>query len=545
VRTRRLTITEMDAEQDLDTVQPNEGEGAASQDEAPLVDGPVEGARSAAPTQAKDDAAFRVGADFAGGEVAGGLSLGPLEAQYEELFAEVLEDGVITSEERARLEKAADNLGLDPQRLLRLEQAMVASYETRHRVRVVERYEDAPASLSPIALDRPSDAGTTVLLKRIEQLEQRIAELEAELRDARAHINVEVDLGDLESAPVQAVADDPDDLWRRIRRDPTAPEAHEALYRLFKARGDQDRQWCLAQALVALGAADSGVRALFEEHAARSLMQPRASVSQAAWTDLLLHPEQEVLTGQIFAVIAPAVLIGRVTTLRRDRTLHRPDPQARQDPAKTTLTAVRAVAWASALLGLAAPPLYLEKDRAVGYEHIPGVPPITAVGKQVLSGCSQLELAFRAGRHMTMYRADHFVKTLFSSVADLEDLFLAALVIGSPTLPIAADMKARVHPVAKAIEPLLEPQHVDALRGHFLRFVEEGGRTNLQRWSAGVDKTAARAGFVLANDLGTALSVLEAEEGRLGELGKDVLVFATSERYFKLRRQLGISLTTT
>src|SRR4051812_26900210 len=78
---------------------------------------------------------------------AGGLALGPLEAQYEELFAEMLEDGIITSEERERLEKAADNLGLDRRRLLRLEQAMVASYETKNRVRVIEHFEEPAASL--------------------------------------------------------------------------------------------------------------------------------------------------------------------------------------------------------------------------------------------------------------------------------------------------------------------------------------------------------------------------------------------------------------
>ena len=46
---------------------------------------------------------------------------------------------------------------------------------------------------------------------------------------------------------------------------------------------------------------------------------------------------------------------------------------------------------------------------------------------------------------------------------------------------------------------------------------------------------------MLANDLETALGVLEAEEGRLGELAKDLLVFAASERYTGLRRQLGIA----
>jgi hypothetical protein len=160
----------------------------------------------------------------------------------------------------------------------------------------------------------------------------------------------------------------------------------------------------------------------------------------------------------------------------------------------------------------------------------------------VLSGKTQLEHAFLVGRHLAFYRAEHYIKTLFNAVQDLEDLFLAALTIGSPGLPIADDMKRRVQPIADAIAPLLEPAQIDNLRGCFLRFVEEGGRTNLLRWSTAVDKTACRAGFVLSNDLVTAAGALEAEQGKLGESAKDLICFATSDRYFKLRRQLGIAL---
>ena len=53
---------------------------------------------------------------------------------------------------------------------------------------------------------------------------------------------------------------------------------------------------------------------------------------------------------------------------------------------------------------------------------------------------------------------------------------------------------------------------------------------------------ACRAGFVLSNDIATSLSVIAQEEGPNGELGKDLLGFAASERYFKLRRQLGIAI---
>jgi hypothetical protein len=484
---------------------------------------------------------FEHGAGFVAGEVSGGFGLGPLEAQYEELFAEALADGVITPDERTRLEKAADNLGLDPQRLLRLEQAMVLSYQTRHRVQIVEHYEDAAPSLAPLRVHADGDAGRSLLLKRIEHLEARVKELESELRRAHASINVEVDLSEVESA-AQDASEDVDAIWRRVRRDPKNVEGYRALSRVYAARKEQDRRFCVAQVLCALSAANPEERALVQQFQSQGLIAPRSSITPSAWVDLLFHPEEEVLTGQIFSLIAPAVLVGRVTALRRDKKLHRPVPTAKQDPAKATITAVRALPWAAAILGLAVPPIYVEKERDAGFELMPGVPPFTVIGKQALLGRTQLEYAFLAGRHLSWYRQEHFLKTLFSGVPDLEDLFLAALTIGNPGLPIAEDMKRRVTPIAHAIQPLLEAPHVDALRGCFLRFVEEGGRTNLQRWSSAAEKTACRAGFVLSNDIGSALRVLSAEEGPDGELGKDLLSFAASESYFKLRRQLGIAI---
>jgi hypothetical protein len=488
------------------------------------------------------EAGFEHTQGFVAGEISGMLGLGPLEIEYEELFAEALADGVITAEERARLERAADNMGLDRTRLIRLEQAMMASYQSRHKVEIIEHYEESAQSISPLRVAADGDAGRTLLLKRIEQLEARVLELTAELRSARSAVNVEVDLTDVENAAASA-SEDPDEVWRRVRRDPTSADALQHLFRIYDARSNRDAAFCVSQALMLIGAANPEQRALFETHRSQTLISPRHSVSAAAWHDLLFHPEEEVLTGQIFATIVPAVLVGRVTSLRRENKLHLPRPEAKQDPTKATLTAVRALPWAAATLGIQAPPVFLEKERDVGFQHIPAVPPVTVVGRAVLSGKTQLEHAFLAGRHLSFYRAEHYIKTLFHAVQDLEDLFLAALTIGSPGLPIAEDMKRRVQPIADAIAPMLEPAQFDTLRGCFLRFVEEGGRTNLLRWSTAVDKTACRAGLVLANDLLTCVRVLDPEPGKFGELSKDLICFVTSDRYLKLRRQLGVSLS--
>jgi hypothetical protein len=487
------------------------------------------------------EAGFEHTQGFVPGEVSGMLGLGPLEIEYEELFAEAMADGVITTEERARLERAADNLGLDRTRLVRLEQAMLAAYKARHKVEIIEHYEESAQSIAPLRVSADGDAGRALLLKRIEQLETRVRELESELRRAQAAVNVEVDLTEVESAAATA-SEDPDEVWRHVRRDPLNQDALRSLYRIYQARGDRDSAFCVAQALVLLGGANAAERALFETHRCQTLITPRNSVSASAWHDLLFHPEQEVLTGQIFATIVPAVLVGRVSALRRDKKLVLPAPETKQDPSKATLTAVRALPWAAATLGIQSPPVFLDKERDVGYAHVPAVPPVTVVGRSVLSGKTQLEHAFLVGRHLAAYRAEHYIKTLFHAVQDLEDLFLAALTIGSPGLPIAEDMKRRVQPIADAIAPMLEPGQLDTLRGCFLRFVEEGGRTNLLRWSTAVDKTACRAGLLLANDLLTCARLLEPEPGKFGDLTKDLICFATSDRYFKLRRQLGITL---
>jgi hypothetical protein len=490
--------------------------------------------------ESQEEAGFRHSAEFVPGEMSGALGLGPLETQYEELFAEALSDGIITEQERQRLEKAADNLGLDRARLTRLEQAMVAAYQAHHQVAVVDEGE-AYASLSPLRVDAAGDPGRALLLKRIEELEGRVRELEAELSKARTAVNVEVDLAEVESA-AELATEDPEAIWRRVRRDPTHAEGLHQLYGVHRARGDLDAAFCVAEALSFLGVADADQRELFEAHRTQTLIAPRAGLSPNAWYDLLIHPEQELLTSQIFAVIAPAALIGRVTALRRDGQLYVPPPGSRQDLATTTLTAVRAVGWGAAILGVPVPGVYVDRDRDAAYEHVAQVPPLTVLGRRALSGPDQLEHAFHVGRHLAFYRGEHFIKTMFSAVTHLEDLFLAALAIASPALSITDNVKQRVRPIAEAIQPLLEPVQLDSLRGLFLRFAEEGGRTNLLRYSAAVDKTACRAGLLLAADLHAAARVLEKEEGRHGELVKDLIIFSTSTRYTRLRRQLGVAL---
>ncbi|HMI85523.1 MAG TPA: hypothetical protein VK550_15610, partial [Polyangiaceae bacterium] len=454
-----------------------------------------------------------------------------------------IEDGVITLEERARLDKAADAMGLDRQRLRKLEEALQAAYEARHNVRIRDMADEEPAPASIMLQPEMAHHPRVVALEtKIAQLTARVAELERELETAREREAVEVDLSDMPAHASPAAEELPEELARRVRSDPRDVSSLRALFRAHTRAGEIDRRWLLASALTYLGSANDDEKAAYQQYRSEGLIKPASALGEQGWK-LLFHPEEEVLTGQIFAVITPAVLLGRVSALRRDKALIKLDPARKQDPKVSTLQAVRCFAWAAAILGMGTPPLYADPEFAGSVEMVPGLPPATRLGKKALSGRSPFELAFLGGRHLCWYREEHFVRLLVPSAADLEDLFLAALSIANAGIPLSSEIKQRVTPIAKAIEPVLEPAAVDRVRGHFLRFLEDGGRTNLHRWATAAEKTSARAGLLLCNDLRAAHTVFELEDPRTVDAKmEDLLVFVTSDRYANIRKQIGLAV---
>ncbi|MEO6419187.1 MAG: hypothetical protein ABIP39_07260, partial [Polyangiaceae bacterium] len=434
------------------------------------------------------DVSFEQAAGFEQGEISGHVRLGKLESCYEELFADVIDDGVITTEERAQLDKMADSLGLDRMRLRKLETALQAAYEAKHQVRIREVGDEALPEASIMPLEPATDQRTLALQRRVAFLEAKIVELQSELEEARANVAVEVDLTDMSPAEPgkTAPADDPLELQRLIRNDPRDTASLHSLFRVYARNGDVDHQWCVAHALTYLGQANDEERAVYTRHQTSTLIRPKSSLTSEAWTKLLFHPDEEPLIGAIFAVVVPAVLLGRLSALRRDKQLPKLDASRKQDPAVSTLQAVRCFSWGSSILGMANPTLFAEPTFEGTVEMVPAMPPVTKLGQKALSGRSSGELAFMAGKHLANYREEHFMRVLIPSIPDCEEVFLAALSIGNPGLPLSASVKQIVAPIAKAIEPILEPSSVDRLRGHFLRFVEEGGRTNLHRWAAAV-----------------------------------------------------------
>jgi hypothetical protein len=432
-----------------------------------------------------------------GMEDTGSFQAGDFEKQYEELFAEALEEGEISAEERHRLDLAAAALGLDPERARRLEAALLHAYESHAAITLAERAD--PSSLA--------------------------------------------DQAPKTSRPQSGFFEGADDRPTPVaRHSPILDENAELHERFGKARqaNDLDVQFCTAGVLVRRKLATRDQTRVYENYRSVIPPKPTRSLTSKAW-GRLFHPDEDRCTGDVFAIIASAALLGRISAMRRDRSLPHLDPEKRHDPQGSTVSAVRAIAWAASTLGLRTPPIFVDPGEGLAFEIVPALPPAIRVGAPMLAGRSAVQLAFDCARQLTWFREEHFVCTLVPSIPYLEELFLAALSLGAPHIELLPDVQARVALVAEAILPVLDPPRLARLKEQVSRFLGQGGKTSLRRWAQAAEWTSLRAGLLLCGDLATACDVVAAEPNGV-ERTRELERFWGSEEASALRREIGIAI---
>jgi hypothetical protein len=430
-------------------------------------------------------------------EDTGSFLAGDFEKQYEELFAEALEEGEISPEERHRLDLAAAALGLDPERARRLENALLHAYESHAAITLAERVD--PSSLA--------------------------------------------DSAPLTGRPQSGFFEGEDDRPTPVTQLAPIQDENALLHERFEAarkKRDLDAQFCTAAVLVRRKLATREETRVYEAN--RSLIPPRPtrSLTSDSW-GRLFHPDEDRCTGDVFAVIASAALLGRISAMRRDRSLPHLDADKRQEPHVSTVSAVRAIAWAATSLGLRTPPIFVDAGESLAFEIVPALPPAIRVGAPMLSGQSAVHLAFHCARQLTWFREEHFVCTLVPSIPYLEELFLAALSIGAPQIDLFPEVRARIKVVAEAIMPVLDPPRLARLQQQVARFLAQGGKTSLRRWAQSAEWTALRAGLLMCGDLVTACEAV-AKEANAAERAHELEKFWASDEAGSLRRELGIAI---
>ncbi|AUX43259.1 protein kinase [Sorangium cellulosum] len=328
-----------------------------------------------------------------------------------------------------------------------------------------------------------------------------------------------------------------------LRRNPYKPDAYRLLRKLYTETKRADAAFCLCQALSCLNAAEPDEERFFRRMRPDTAAAAQQPLDEETWAAALVHPDADPLLTAIFGVIEPAVLrkngqpleeLGYQLAYQLDLTRH-PYPMS------------QTLYYAAGVLGLAPPLTFQNPNDGGGVSFLHAHVPAIVLGAAAL----QMDLptqaaAFIAARHLTYYRPGMYIRHLVPTGTGLRAWLFAGIKLISPTFPIAKELEGPVMDNLAVLEPTIVGPARDQLASVVTKLLQAGA-IDLKRWVSGIDLTADRAGFLLANDLELAQEMIKVADDASSavpqkERLKELVLYAVSEEYFAARQRLGINI---
>jgi hypothetical protein len=286
---------------------------------------------------------------------------------------------------------------------------------------------------------------------------------------------------------------------------PAQPEAYERMFDVHAQRGEVDRAWCVAAALVLLGKASNAIAAFHADHAPRLLPTRGGRLDDDAWAKLQ-HPDESPVVTEILDQITPAVLPLLPETPSPDEDV---------------------VGWACDALGA------------------PGSSTSLAAGglDDWSRGRSLRERLFLAGREATARRSPSCALAA-QAPATLKVLFFGAVMATHTEIPIPEPLAKVAADIGGKIQTGLSAEQRELLRLAMSTLVNHGAKVDFVSWRRSAQITRLRAGLLLSCDpCGVRSLLLEPDESfsvedRINAAAK----FTASPTHHALRSLLGIAL---
>jgi hypothetical protein len=321
-------------------------------------------------------------------------------------------------------------------------------------------------------------------------------------------------------------------------REPTRISAYEKTFAVHRRAGRTDAAYLAALALEELDAADVDQQVLIEQFRTVGPAAVRASLDDPAWRALQAPGSDDVLAA-LFGAVERAAITARVDELREQRRLVVLDASDRLSETSTA-SIVRSCTWAARVLSVECPGLYL-RDDAAGIEAILAREPSIGLGPSVVSGPTAKDLAFLAGRHLTLHRRGHQVVLYYPDRESLTTLLLASVQVVMPKAAAPSDDPA-VRNLRSRLARYIEPDDRAALAVAVRALDARGGQASLGAWMSSVELTAARVGLLLCGDLSIAMAIVRAESRDAGNLPRetrrgDLVAFCAGRAHVTTRKR--------
>ena len=339
---------------------------------------------------------------------------------------------------------------------------------------------------------------------------------------------------------------------------PDRVELYKALALLYRAEHEIDKAWCVAQALVFLGAASDEEKMLYDKFRPAQFTPAPRRLTEELWQKAVIHPREDRHVGAIFSSTLGALAAGTAQPI----TAFGLSPESRADLDRDPRIATRIIKYISTVLAIdPAPMVWLQEGGdglrvantvGLGAERQRLVPSLL-VGAPQLGKSDERELAFEVGKRMAYLRPERFVTLALGTLPKLEVAFAASVLAGGARLPgpdgqpyastAGEDAKKLAAQLRQQVPgPLLE--QVGELSS---KLGDRVGNGLIPAWRTATDLTANRVGFIVSNDLETAAKAIATEGAALSSLSvkdrlRDLLAYAVSESYFVVRRHLGFHI---
>lgn len=326
-----------------------------------------------------------------------------------------------------------------------------------------------------------------------------------------------------------------------LAKDPYRVSIYRSLFDLYSRQRDSDSTWCVSQALYALNQASPEESTYFRQGRPGEPPTVNTQLGHEDWLNVVMHEDADGLLTGVLALLQGTVLDVRGTPLDQlgygDD--HAVDPGAR-------LPAVYTLSHDARCLGVTLPRLYQNSNDPRSLSLLHATPPCISLGQGALElrGRSRT-FSFESSHALTYFRPGFYVRHLVSSHKELRAWLSGAIRLFAPRFPVSADIAEAAQGASIAIERKFNQERRQALSQLVGELLQKGAALDLRRWMRGIDLTADRAGFLLCDDLPTALQVIrQAEDDEdittRAERSKALVRFAVSPAYLRLRAQLGL-----
>jgi tetratricopeptide (TPR) repeat protein len=322
-----------------------------------------------------------------------------------------------------------------------------------------------------------------------------------------------------------------------------------ALARLYGKYRQYDQLFCAAAALCALTKADPRERAFYEGNAPRGIPLAKSVLTEKQWQGRLCSSRDNHMISQVLAAVTPGVIMARA----KDASAYGIDPKYRAKLEGDPSFISRLLNYISRLIGVPLPPIYVppgapgEIDLVVMLEDGKPVPSLV-LGRDLVVGRSQQELAFLLTKKLVGLRADHFLlwPQIVPNLSELQAILAAAMKLVQPKFELPEADPGAVRKYVAYLHKVLPATQIELVAGAAAPLLAGTAKLDLAAWLAESDESANRAGVLACGDVvAAAREIVREARAHHTRPEQTILTMArwgVCSDYLDLRARLGLAM---